>query len=331
MNIRQVLMLASLLISSLANAAEPTLEQEFARFEASSGGTMGIAALHLESGRSAWLNPDEAFPMASTYKVPIAVRLLSMVDDGELALDQRVDIGTEEYSPGSGMLAKLLDDPGLSVSIHNLLEIMLLISDNTATDRLLDTVGGGGAVTAHMRAIGVDGVRVDRPTIRLIGDWLGVEDMPSASGRTWDDYVELVDALPEAEREQAKFAFELDPRDTATPRGMAMLLEKIWRGEALSSASTDLLIDIMERCETGEARLKGLLPEGTVLAHKTGTIGRTTNDVGVVTLPGDAGNVVVVAFVKNSDLSGPERERAIAEAARAAHDYFLFTAGETSR
>ena len=331
MNIRQVLMLASLLVSSLANAAEPLLEQEFARFEASSGGTMGIAALHLESGRSAWLNPDEAFPMASTYKVPIAVRLLSMVDDGELALDQRVDIGTEEYSPGSGMLAKLLDDPGLSVSIHNLLEIMLLISDNTATDRLLDTVGGGGAVTAHMRAIGVDGVRVDRPTIRLIGDWLGVEDMPSASGRTWDDYVALVDALPEAEREQAKFAFELDPRDTATPRGMAMLLEKIWRGEALSSASTDLLIDIMERCETGEARLKGLLPEGTVLAHKTGTIGRTTNDVGVVTLPGDAGDVVVVAFVKNSDLSGPERERAIAEAARAAHDYFLFTAGETSR
>ena len=331
MNIRQVLMLASLLVSSLANAAEPLLEQEFARFEASSGGTMGIAALHLESGRSAWLNPDEAFPMASTYKVPIAVRLLSMVDDGELALDQRVDIGTEEYSPGSGMLAKLLDDPGLSVSIHNLLEIMLLISDNTATDRLLDTVDGGGAVTAHMRAIGVDGVRVDRPTIRLIGDWLGVEDMPSASGRTWDDYVELVDALPEAEREQAKFAFELDPRDTATPRGMAMLLEKIWRGEALSSASTDLLIDIMERCATGEARLKGLLPEGTVLAHKTGTIGRTTNDVGVVTLPGDAGDVVVVAFVKNSDLSGPERERAIAEAARAAHDYFLFTAGETSR
>ena len=331
MNIRQVLMLASLLVSSLANAAEPLLEQEFARFEASSGGTMGIAALHLESGRSAWLNPDEAFPMASTYKVPIAVRLLSMVDDGELALDQRVDIGTEEYSPGSGMLAKLLDDPGLSVSIHNLLEIMLLISDNTATDRLLDTVGGGGAVTAHMRAIGVDGVRVDRPTIRLIGDWLGVEDMPSASGRTWDDYVALVDALPEAEREQAKFAFELDPRDTATPRGMAMLLEKIWRGEALSSASTDLLIEIMERCETGEARLKGLLPEDTVVAHKTGTIGRTTNDVGVVTLPGDAGNVVVVAFVKNSDLSGPERERAIAEAARAAHDYFLFTAGETSR
>jgi beta-lactamase class A len=325
MNGKRTLILALLLLAPFAWSAEPLLEREFARFDTMSGGTMGIAAIHLESGRSAWLNPDEAFPMASTYKVPVAVRLLGMVDDGELALDRRVDIGVDEYSPGSGMLAKLLDDPGLSVSIHNLLEIMLLISDNTATDRLLETVGGGAAVTKHMEEIGVDGVRVDRPTIRLIGDWLGVEDMPSASGRRWEDYEALVDALPEGEREQAQRAFELDPRDTATPRGMATLLEKIWRGDVLRTASRELLIDIMERCETGEARLKGLLPANTVVAHKTGSIGRTTNDVGVITLPDDAGHVVVVAFVKNSELDGPERERAIAEAARAAYDYFLFT------
>jgi len=65
---------------------------------------------------------------------------------------------------------------------------------------------------------------------------------------------------------------------------------------------------------------------GTVVAHKTGTIGRTTNDVGIISLPGDAGHVIVVAFVKASDLDVPARELAIAEAARAAHDYFLFTA-----
>jgi beta-lactamase class A len=326
MNKRPVLVILLALLSPLSQAAEPLLEREFARFEAMSGGTMGIAALHLESGRSAWLNADEAFPMASTYKVPIAVRLLDMVDEGQLELDQRIDIGVEEYSPGSGMLAKLLDDPGLTVSVHNLLEIMLLISDNTATDRLLETVGGGDAVTGHMRSIGVEGVRVDRSTIRLIGDWIGVRDMPTASGRRWDDYVALAEALPPGEQEQAQRAFELDPRDTATPRGMATLLEKVWRGEALSPASGELLIDIMERCETGEARLKGLLPDGTVVAHKTGTIGRTTNDVGVITLPDNRGRIIVVAFVKGSNLDGPARERAIAEAARAAHDYFLFTA-----
>ena len=230
----------------------------------------------------------------------------------------------EEYSPGSGALAKLLDDPGLSVSVLNLLEIMLLISDNTATDRLLDAVGGGEAVTNRMTALGVEGVRVDRPTIDLIGDWLGIDHMPSAAGKRWDDYMELVEDMPEVDREAAAQAFDKDPRDTSTPRGMAVLLEQIWNRDALGDSSSALLIDIMERCETGLNRLKGNLPDGTVVAHKTGTIGRTTNDVGLITLPGDAGHVIVVAFVKESELDVPDRERAIADAARAAHDYFLF-------
>ena len=127
-------------------------------------------------------------------------------------------------------------------------------------------------------------------------------------------------------REAAALAFDRDPRDTSTPRGMAQLLQQIWSGDALSESSSALLIDIMERCEMGLNRLKGNLPEGTVVAHKTGTIGRTTNDVGIFTLPGEAGHVIVVAFVKESEVEVPERERAIADAARAAHDYFLFTA-----
>ena len=308
----------------VAWASEPALERELERLAASSGGTMGIAAVHIESGRSAWLNPDEPFPMASTYKVPIAVQLLHLVDQGELDLEDRIEIGMEEYSPGSGALAKLLDDPGLSVSVLNLLEIMLLISDNTATDRLLDAVGGGEAVTNRMTALGVEGVRVDRPTIDLIGDWLGIDHMPSAAGKRWDDYMELVEDMPEVDREAAAQAFDKDPRDTSTPRGMAVLLEQIWNRDALGDSSSALLIDIMERCETGLNRLKGNLPDGTVVAHKTGTIGRTTNDVGIITLPGDAGHVIVVAFVKESELDVPDRERAIADAARAAHDYFLF-------
>jgi beta-lactamase class A len=316
------LVLWSLSLTAWSN--EPALESEFERLAALSGGTMGVAAIHVESGRTAFLNADEPFPMASTYKVPIAVELLTRVDAGEMSLEDRIDIGVEAYSPGSGMLAKLLDDPGLSVSLLNLLEIMLLISDNTATDRLLDHVGGGAVVTARMQALGVEGVRVDRSTLRLIGDWLGLENMPSAAGRTWEDYEALVDDIGKEARDAAARAFEADPRDTSTPRGMAELLGQVWRRDALSESSSALLIDIMERCETGLNRLKGRLPEDTVVAHKTGTIGRTTNDVGIVTLPGAAGHVIVVAFVKASDLAVPERERAIADVARAAHDYFLF-------
>lgn len=108
------------------------------------------------------------------------------------------------------------------------------------------------------------------------------------------------------------------------PDAMASLLEKIARGRVLELESTELLIDILSRCKTGEARLRGLLPGGTPVAHKTGTIGGTTNDVGIVTLPDQAGRVVVAAFVKASDKEVPVRERAIAEVARAVHDYFLF-------
>lgn len=315
-----------LLLVEAAYPAEPALETELARLAETSGGTMGLAVVHLESGRNAYLNADESFPMASTYKVPIAASLLQLVDEGTLALSNMIDIGPENLSPGSGTITTLFDDPGLSVSLHNLMEVMLLISDNTATDIILDKVGGGGAVTTRMRAWDLDGIRVDRPTQGIIADYLGLDELPPVSARHRDGYQELFESIPEKDLEAASDAFDKDPRDTATPRDMAGLLAKVWRREILSDGSSALLIDVMERCQTGESRLKGLLPADTVVAHKTGTIGKTTNDVGIITLPDDKGHVIVVAFVKESELEVPERERAIAETARTAHDYFLFTA-----
>jgi beta-lactamase class A len=84
-----------------------------------------------------------------------------------------------------------------------------------------------------------------------------------------------------------------------------------------------LLLDIMRRCETGLTRIKGSLPPGTEVMHKTGTIGMTTNDVGIMTLPADAGHVVISVFVKSSGKEIPDRERAIAEVSRVVYDYFL--------
>ena len=321
------LTIAALLAAPLALAqtgSETALEEEWARLEPLSGGRLGLAAVHLESGRTAYLHPDEPFPMASTYKVPIAVELLRRVDEGEFGLDRMFDLEPSDLSPGSGVLSRLFDDPGVSLSILNLLELMLLISDNSATDLCLRAAGGGERVTARMAEMGVEGIRVARSTADLITDHVGAEGLPPREERVRATYTEYYEAVSDEDRESARDAFEADRRDTATPRGMADLLVRIWRGEGLSQASRDLLLDIMERCETGAGRLKGRLPEGTVVAHKTGTIGRTTNDVGIVTLPSDAGHVVVVAFVKESEEPVPEREAAIAEAARAAHDYFLF-------
>ena len=105
---------------------------------------------------------------------------------------------------------------------------------------------------------------------------------------------------------------------------MVTLLARIYRKDLLKTESAELLLDIMRRCRTGDARLKGLLPLGTEIAHKTGTIGGSTNDVGIVTLPDDAGHVAIAVFVKSSDKETSVSERVIAEVARAVHDYFLF-------
>jgi beta-lactamase class A len=80
----------------------------------------------------------------------------------------------------------------------------------------------------------------------------------------------------------------------------------------------------MRRCETGAARIKGILPPGTEVRHKTGTIGGTTNDVGIITLPGEAGHVALAVFVKSSRRPSTDVEPVIAQIARAVYDYFLF-------
>ncbi|NIM48768.1 MAG: hypothetical protein GTO22_05840, partial [Gemmatimonadales bacterium] len=172
------------------------------------------------------------------------------------------------------------------------------------------------------------GISVNRPTINLIADWVGIEEMPPRSEWSTDTFRELYEATTPEQRELGEAAFDVDPRDTATPEGMARLLERLWRGEVLSDTSTALLLDIMKRSTTGRSRLKGMLIPGTEVAHKTGTIGGTTNDVGIITLPHEAGHVVTVVFVKQSELEVPDREQVIAHIARAVHDYFVFTPAE---
>lgn len=300
------------------------LERELARLVKVTDGTVGVAAIHLETGRRVTLNNGERYPMASTFKVAVAVQLLTLVDEGKLRLDQMVELKTSDLSPGSGTLSDLFNKPGLALSVRNLMELMLLISDNSATDVCLRLAGGGAAVTARMRALGIEGINVNRSTRELIADWLGIQNLPPQSEHTQEGYSALARAVTPEQGKEANTRFNADPRDTSTPEGMARLLERIWKKDCLKPESAALLYDIMRRCRTGEARLKGLLPRGTEVAHKTGSIGGTANDVGILTLPDNAGHVAIAVFVKAATKDVAERERAIAEVARAVHDYFLF-------
>jgi beta-lactamase class A len=285
---------------------------------------VGVAAWRLDGpGPRVLVNGASAFPMASTFKVAVAGAVLSRVDRGEITLDQMIAVAPERMVD-SEILADRFIHPGVVLSVYNLLELMLTQSDNTATDYMTDLAGGPKAVTAWVQAQGVSGLRVDGDTSSIIrrffglGEGLYLDTLKArvAAEPEFPKRLEAMSALPNA-------TFDEDVRDTATPQAMAELLTRIFKGRALSPESAKILIAVMERCRTGLHRLRGRLPDGTVVADKTGTIGGSVNDVGVITLP-DGGRIVVAVFIKASDAPQPLRERAIADIARSVRDYFAY-------
>jgi beta-lactamase class A len=119
--------------------------------------------------------------------------------------------------------------------------------------------------------------------------------------------------------------FIADPRDTATPDGTVQMLKRLFR-ELLSASSTARAVEILEATTTGADRIKGLLPAGVVVAHKTGTTGTagnlngSTNDVGVIILPKGAGQLALAVYLKGGKSNLPAREMIIARIAKAAFD-----------
>ena len=311
-------------VTPLLRGAELSAIQQQIEFVAhATDGVVGVSATHIESGRSVSVRGSEGFPMASAFKVPVAVQLMTMVEGGQLTLDKMVTVAPQDLHPGSGRISDLMFHPGLAMSVENLMEMMLVISDNSAADLMLREAGGPQAVTARMKALGLPGIRVDRSTALLISDWVGAKNIPPESEWNRDMWDRLYDAVPNAQHMQARRAEMKDPRDMATPDDMTKLLVHIWRKDLFTPANAEVLLGMMERCQTGKARIKGMLPTGTDVAHKTGTLGGVANDVGVITLPNGLGHVAISVFTKASTKSEDAEEKAVAEVARTVYDYFV--------
>ena len=160
---------------------------------------------------------------------------------------------------------------------------MLIFSDNHAADILFKDVGGPHAV--H--------------------DWLHRQRHSRSSCRS--------DHRSAARRP----AGSLGPRDSSTPKAMVELLRRIYRGELISQQSRNYLLDVMAKCETGKNRMKWLLPAGTPVEHKTGTLTGLADDVGFISMP-DGHRLAVAIFTRG----GSDRPHTIAEAARDIYDGF---------
>lgn len=299
------------------------LERELARIEPASGGVVGLAATHLESGRSVFLNADQQYPMASTYKLPMAIQAFTLVEQGKLDLDRMIAWDTTDLHIGSEAHL-LFRAPGFAMSVRNLIETMMILSENNATDLVLTLGGGGHAVTQRLRASGITGIRVDRPTAEIIAHPYGITDIWTDGKFSKTKWQTQFAALSQARRDSAGWYYTRDARDHSSPRAMLAVLTKLYNGELLSPKHTAYLLDIMYRCETGAARLKGMLPPGTRVAHKTGTYPGTANDVGIIDLP-DGTHVAIAVYTKGSSKPAAGVEPVIAHMARAVYDYFLFT------
>ena len=314
-----IALLASPILAASSDSGS-AVQTEIQRITIAAAGEVGVAAWRLDGrGPRVLLNADEAFPMASTFKIAVAGAVLAKIDAGTLRLETLLPVDSVRYVE-SDVIANSLIHPGVSLSVHNLLELMLTHSDNTATDVLTTAAGGPAAVTAWVRNQGITGLRVDRDTAGIVRDFFG---MPSGTFSEALAVARKADPKLDERGNHPNAAFDNDPRDISTPNSMAELLTKIFTGHALSPASTKVLIETMERCHTGDDRIRARLPAGTTVADKTGTLGGSVNDVGVITLPNGQGQIVCCVFVKKSELPFAAREKVIADIARAIYDYFL--------
>jgi beta-lactamase class A len=271
-------------VSAMFFQSAASLVPQFDRIARMAQGRVGAAVMLLDRGEPAGIGMDERFPMASVFKLPVAMAVLRQVDQAKLSLDQNILVQKTDFVP-KGSYSVIRDqhpDGNAEISVRELLREMMVVSDGTACDVLLRMAGGPPAVAGYLKSIQVNDVVVAVSQKEMYGS-------PESQQRNW-----------------------------ATPRGALNLLRALHQETSLSQTSRTLLLQLMAECRTGPKRIRGLLPPGAIVSHKTGSLGaRATHDVGIVTLP-DGRKMAIAVFVSESNAREAVREQVIAEIARAA-------------
>jgi len=272
------------------------LERAFAEIAKDAQGRVGVYARVLETGESAELNADERFAMQSVVKVPISMAVMQKVAAGELARNAKITVGKDELVP-SRMHSPFRDkNPnGGEATLEELMELAVSVSDGTAADVLQRIAGGAEGVQTYIDSLGIEAMKV-RYTHK---------EFSNNNERQYENW--------------------------ATPMAAVQLLDSLWKQKGPAGADLDkrekelLLLAFMYKTPTGPNRLKGLLPAGTLVAHKTGTSGTVdgvtaaTNDVGIITTPSGR-HILIAVFVGDSRADEKTRDAVIARIAKAAWD-----------
>lgn len=254
-------------------------------------GTVGVSIENLETGDTLSLNGNYHCPMQSVFKFQINMDILNMVDNGTLSLEQKVHLSQSDFADTAtwSPIRDKYHRKDTDVTIDELIQYMITQSDNTACEKLIEIAGGVHQVENYIHSIGVKGIAIAATEKQMHAD-------NTLQYKSWCE-----------------------------PKEMTHLLKLFYEGKCLSKSSTAYLLKTMEGTATGTKRLKGLLPAGTVVAHKTGSSGTqngftpATNDVGIITLP-NGNHLIVTVFVTDSKASDTTRDAVIARIAKAAYD-----------
>jgi beta-lactamase class A len=208
-------------------------------------GVMGIAVKDLASGETFFANADVVFPQGSSIKIPILLELLRQAQEGKLRLEERLELRRADFAAGSGVLQRF-SDGGSALALRDLAVLMIVLSDNTATNLLIDRLSMP-AVNDNLARLGLKSTRLERRMMDTAAQRSGIEN-PS------------------------------------TPREMVTLLELLDAGKVLDARHSQLALEILKYPK--ESHLRAGVPAGVPVAHKPGGIGGVACDSAIVYLPG---------------------------------------------
>ena len=272
-------------------------------------GIVGVAAKHLEPGKELRHNADEVFFTASTKKIPILVELYRQVDEGRVSLDERIELTESLRVPGSGVLKELA--PGLQPTLHDLALLMIIISDNVATDALYQMVGRE-RLDETMQGLGLTKTRIPMGSRDLLYSITGVDEDDPQGLALVSERLARREVVPDSD------ALSEGRSSVSSPEDMVRLLEMVHGGEVLSQSSRGAVLDILERQQLGTI-IPYFLPPGTRVAHKTGGVPTVRCDVGIVYSPSGAYAVALMAKQVTDMLA---IDQSLARVSRAIYDEF---------
>ena len=283
-----------------------TLTSEIERIADETGGIVGVAATQLATGRHIGYREDELFPTASVIKLPLLVTLYEDAIAGRIDLSERVIYRESTKVAGSGVLQYL--DDGLQPTLRDLAVLMMSVSDNTATDLLFDRVGKA-RIDAAMERLRFPSIRAPFDIREML---MELVDMDHSKPGGYDELRRLL-RISAGSGGRSMIPAQAD---RSSPADMCRLLERIESRAILDADACTAIVELMKRIQSA-TRIPGLLPKGTVVAHKTGSYRRLRNDVGIVYAPN--GPFAIALFARELPRDNIEDDEALARIALAVY------------